>query len=62
MWKVPNKYQPLVVYLPTTWLLRVVWRKHELIGCREAPRASARGTAVVPTACAVRVERAAAST
>jgi hypothetical protein len=37
MWKVPKTYQPLVVYLPKTWLLRVGWRKHGLIGCREVP-------------------------
>jgi REP element-mobilizing transposase RayT len=50
MWKLPKTYQPLVVYLPKTWLLRVGWRKHGRIGCREVPSASACARAVVRAA------------
>ena len=27
MWRLPARYKPLVVYLPTTWLLQEGWRK-----------------------------------
>lgn len=30
-------YQPMIVYLPRTWLLRVGWRKHGLIGFEDVP-------------------------
>jgi len=32
-----DTYDPLVVYLPKTWLLREGWRKHGLVGFREVP-------------------------
>ena len=32
-----ERYQPMVVYLPRTWLLRVGWRKHGLIGFHDVP-------------------------
>jgi REP element-mobilizing transposase RayT len=37
--KPPDTYLPLVVYLPTTWLLSEGWRKHGLIGFRDVPSA-----------------------
>jgi REP element-mobilizing transposase RayT len=40
-WSVRETYQPLVVYSPKTWLLRVAWRKHGLVAFREVPSASA---------------------
>jgi REP element-mobilizing transposase RayT len=39
MWEVRETYQPLVVYLPKTWLLRVGWRKHGLIPFDYVPSA-----------------------
>ena len=37
MWRWRETYQPLVVYLPKTWLLREGWRRHTLIGFDEVP-------------------------
>ena len=34
-----DTYQPMVVYLAKTWLLREGWRKGGLIGFREVPSA-----------------------
>jgi REP element-mobilizing transposase RayT len=48
MWKLPATYEPMVVWLPKTWLLREGWRRHGLIRCREVPstpRARAAATA-----------------
>jgi len=30
-------YQPMIVYLPKTWLLREGWRRHGLIRFDEVP-------------------------
>jgi hypothetical protein len=38
LWKWRDTYEPLIVYLPKSWLLREGWRKHVLIGFREVPR------------------------
>jgi hypothetical protein len=37
MWAVPATYEPLIVWLPKTWLLREGWRRHGLIRCGEVP-------------------------
>ena len=37
LWRGPGTYDPLVVYQPRTWLLRVAWKKHGLISVREIP-------------------------
>jgi REP element-mobilizing transposase RayT len=37
MWRWPTTYDPLVVYLPKTWLLREGWLKHGRIGFGEVP-------------------------
>jgi REP element-mobilizing transposase RayT len=39
MWPLRETYQPLVVYLPRTWLLRDGWQLYGLIGVREVPSA-----------------------
>jgi REP element-mobilizing transposase RayT len=36
-WRLPETYEPLVVWRPRTWLLREGWRKHGLIDCFEVP-------------------------
>jgi REP element-mobilizing transposase RayT len=42
-WKIRETYDPLVVYLPKTWLLRVGWMKHGRISWTERPGKRARG-------------------
>jgi putative transposase len=37
LWRGPETYDPLWVRQPTTWLLRVGWKRHGLISCREVP-------------------------
>lgn len=37
MWRGPNTYDALVVYLPKTWLLSEGWRKHGTISFYEVP-------------------------
>jgi REP element-mobilizing transposase RayT len=37
LWRGPPTYDPLVVYQPTTWLLREGWKKVGSISCREVP-------------------------
>jgi REP element-mobilizing transposase RayT len=37
MWKLPKQYDPFVVYLPRTWLLREGWKKAGTISYREVP-------------------------
>jgi hypothetical protein len=37
MWRWPQTYEPLAVYLPSTWLLREGWLKHGRIGFLEVP-------------------------
>lgn len=37
MWKVPATYDPMIVWLPKTWLLQSGWRRYGLIDCREVP-------------------------
>ena len=37
MWPLRETYDPLVVYLPTTWLLTDGWQVYGLIGTREVP-------------------------
>jgi putative transposase len=44
-WPLPLTYQPLIVYLPTTWLLRVGWQRHGLIRTSEIPSTTALRTA-----------------
>jgi REP-associated tyrosine transposase len=39
LWRGPPTYDPLVVYLPTTWLLREGWKLAGPISCRERPSA-----------------------
>ena len=39
LWRWPETYEPFVVYLPKTWLLREGWRKHGLITFRHVPSA-----------------------
>src|SRR5512139_2815902 len=39
LWKPRATYDPLVVYLPKTWLLRVGWRRYGLIRFHEVPSA-----------------------
>src|SRR5262245_49960396 len=42
LWRGPAPYDPLVVYQPRTWLLRVGWLKAGgLISCRDVPSANA---------------------
>jgi REP element-mobilizing transposase RayT len=36
-WKVRDTYEPMVVWEPRTWLLKVGWRKHGLLDCYEVP-------------------------
>ena len=38
-WPLRETYDPLIVYLPKTWLLREGWRRHGLIGLDEVPSA-----------------------
>ncbi len=45
LWRWRDTYDPLVVYLPKTWLLRESWRRHGLVGFRDVP--SAKQAAVV---------------
>jgi putative transposase len=40
-WPLPRTYEPMVVYLPKTWLLREGWRIHGLIKTSEVPGAGA---------------------
>ena len=40
MWKWRGTYDPLVVYVPRTWLLREGWLKHGRIGFHEVPSAA----------------------
>ena len=37
MWKWRDTYDPMIVWLPKTWLLSDGWRRHGLIHCREVP-------------------------
>ena len=37
LWRWRETYEPLVVYLPRTWLLRVGWTKHGRISFNEVP-------------------------
>jgi REP element-mobilizing transposase RayT len=37
MWKSPKTYDPMVVYLPRTWLLREGWKKAGTVSYREVP-------------------------
>jgi REP element-mobilizing transposase RayT len=41
LWRLRETYQPMVVYLARTWLLREGWRKHGLIRFDEVPSARA---------------------
>jgi REP element-mobilizing transposase RayT len=41
MWKLPKQYDPLVVYVPRTWLLREGWKKAGTISYREVPSKNA---------------------
>ena len=47
-WPLRDTYDPLVVYLPKTWLLREGWRRHGLIRVGEVP--SVRSFGAAPTA------------
>lgn len=37
LWKGPDTYDPLFVWLPKTWLLSAGWRRHGLIRMNEVP-------------------------
>jgi REP element-mobilizing transposase RayT len=37
LWRGPQTYDPLIVYQPKTWLLRVGWKKSGSISCRAVP-------------------------
>jgi REP element-mobilizing transposase RayT len=37
LWRGPQIYEPLWVRQPTTWLLKVGWKRHGLISYREVP-------------------------
>ena len=37
MWQLPAGYEPLVVYEPRTWLLRVGWEMYGLLDTHEVP-------------------------
>lgn len=37
LWRVPETYEPMFVWLPKTWLLYEGWRRHGLVDCREVP-------------------------
>jgi REP element-mobilizing transposase RayT len=39
LWRWRTTYQPLVVYFPTTWLLRVGWRRYGTVPFHEVPSA-----------------------
>jgi putative transposase len=39
LWRGPPTYDPLIVYQPTTWLLREGWKKAGTVSCREVPSA-----------------------
>jgi REP element-mobilizing transposase RayT len=41
MWKPPKQYDPLVVYVPRTWLLREGWKKAGTISYRDVPSKNA---------------------
>ena len=41
MWKWRDTYDPMIVWLPKTWLFSVGWRRHGLIACREVPSVNA---------------------
>ena len=45
MWKLPDTYEPLVVWTPKTWLLREGWRRYGLIRCGEVPGGAKRTAA-----------------
>jgi len=49
LWKWPKTYDPLVVYLPKTWLLREGWRKHGCVRFGEVPGAAKHATQRQPT-------------
>jgi hypothetical protein len=49
LWQLRETYQPMIVYLPRTWLLRVGWRKHGLIRFDEVPSARQLGRSVPTT-------------
>jgi len=42
LWKWPETYDPLVVYLPKTWLLREGWRRHGAVRFGEVPSRAVR--------------------
>jgi REP element-mobilizing transposase RayT len=42
MWRWPDTYYPLVVYLPKTWLLQTGWLKHGRIAFDEVPSTPSR--------------------
>ena len=41
LWRWRDTYEPLIVYLPSTWLLQHGWKKHGAIPFRYVPSASA---------------------
>jgi hypothetical protein len=47
LWPIRVGYEALTVYLPKTWLLRVGWQIHGLIGTREVPSSGARARHLV---------------
>jgi putative transposase len=51
MWGWRAAYDPMVVYLPKTWLLREGWRRYGLISCQEVPSANARRAGAATRVC-----------
>jgi REP element-mobilizing transposase RayT len=50
LWEKPETYDPLIVYLPKTWLLREGWRMYGLIDFTEVPSARKLGGEVAAEA------------
>jgi hypothetical protein len=40
LWRWPETYQPLVVYLPQSWVLRTGWTRHGRVSFHEVPSSS----------------------
>jgi len=40
LWRGPDPYDPLIVFQPRTWRLKVGWRKHGPLSCRAVPSAN----------------------
>jgi REP-associated tyrosine transposase len=45
LWKVRDRYEPIPVHGPRTWMLREGWKRHGLVSLYEVPSAPAEGRA-----------------